>query len=35
MQGARVEDLVEEGLRSELSDIAEEPEEDMMHSEVS
>ncbi|GFR28038.1 RIMS-binding protein 2 [Trichonephila clavata] len=30
-QGARVEDLVEEGIRSELSDIAEEPEEDMMH----
>ncbi|GIY46656.1 RIMS-binding protein 2 [Caerostris darwini] len=29
--GARVEDLVEEGIRSELSDIAEEPEEDMMH----
>ncbi|KFM57745.1 RIMS-binding protein 2, partial [Stegodyphus mimosarum] len=27
--GARVEDLVEEGIRSELSDIAEEPEEDM------
>nr|XP_042913748.1 RIMS-binding protein 2 isoform X2 [Parasteatoda tepidariorum] len=32
-QGARVEDLVEEGIRSELSDIAEEPEEDLMHSE--
>ncbi|XP_071034594.1 RIMS-binding protein 2 isoform X6 [Parasteatoda tepidariorum] len=31
--GARVEDLVEEGIRSELSDIAEEPEEDLMHSE--
>ncbi|GIY26541.1 RIMS-binding protein 2 [Caerostris extrusa] len=30
-RGARVEDLVEEGIRSELSDIAEEPEEDMMH----
>ncbi|CAL1288969.1 unnamed protein product [Larinioides sclopetarius] len=27
--GARVEDLVEEGIRSELSDIAEEPEDDM------
>ncbi|KAG8176190.1 hypothetical protein JTE90_015386 [Oedothorax gibbosus] len=32
-KGARVEDLVEEGIRSELSDIAEEPEEDMMHGE--
>ncbi|XP_054712643.1 RIMS-binding protein 2-like [Uloborus diversus] len=31
-QGARVEDLIEEGIRSELSDIAEEPEDDMQHS---